>query len=340
MAEGKAKVKANGGLNVRKGAGTNYARIGALSNGATVTYYGETNGWLQIKYNNQTGYISKTYTTITTAATSGGTTQAQTPAATTSVSIDVNKAVSYNRGAGYSKSLWKKIQGIVGTTVDGDPGPKTANAIAVWQKNNGCYVDGQCGPKTLAAMGLKSDSGSGSGSGTSAGATGTGKINGHTVNYKQYSNPWGPKMYSNHNDPKQTYKSSACGPTAVANVVATKADSSVTPYTLGTWSVSKGYRTYDNGTAHSFVPAACNKYGLSCTKTSVEEGCKALANGKYAVAAMSSGYWTTGGHFITPYGYADGTIYVDDPGHSSRPNGFKQPKNDFKKECSAFWVIG
>ncbi len=72
MAEGKAKVKASAGLNVRKGAGTNYAKLGALTNGTTVTYFGEKNGWLQIKYNNQTAYISKQYTTITQAATSGG----------------------------------------------------------------------------------------------------------------------------------------------------------------------------------------------------------------------------------------------------------------------------
>ena len=63
MAEGKAKVKASAGLNVRKGAGTNYAKLGALTNGTTVTYYGEKDGWLQIKYNNQTAYISKQYTT-------------------------------------------------------------------------------------------------------------------------------------------------------------------------------------------------------------------------------------------------------------------------------------
>ncbi len=341
MAEGKAKVKASS-LNVRKGAGTNYAKIGSLANGTTVSYSGETNGWLKINYNGKTGYISKNYTTITSAASGSDTSSKPSGGASSeNVNIDVDAAVAYNNKRGYSGSLWKQIQSKVGTTVDGDPGPKTAKAIAVWQKKNGLAVDGKCGPGTLQKMGLKSDSGSGGGDiGPSEGATGSGKINGHTKNYKQYASPWGPKMYSNHNDKKQTYANSACGPTAVASVIACKADSSVTPYTLGTWAVKKGYRTYNSGTSHSFVGAACSKYGLSCKKTSVDEGCKALANGKYAVAVMGPGYWTKGGHYITPYGYKDGTIYVDDPGHSSRPNGFKQGKSAFKSQCNGFWVIG
>lgn len=41
-------VKANGGLNVRSGAGTNYAKVGGLANGAKVTVYEEKNGWSRI----------------------------------------------------------------------------------------------------------------------------------------------------------------------------------------------------------------------------------------------------------------------------------------------------
>ena len=70
MAEGKAKVTAGNGLNVRTGAGTNFSKLGALSNGATVSYMAEQNGWLQINYNNRTGYICKQYTQITQEATS------------------------------------------------------------------------------------------------------------------------------------------------------------------------------------------------------------------------------------------------------------------------------
>ena len=41
-------VKANGGLNVRSGAGTNYKIVGGLKNGSKVTVYEESNGWSRI----------------------------------------------------------------------------------------------------------------------------------------------------------------------------------------------------------------------------------------------------------------------------------------------------
>ncbi len=57
---GTVKVSSNT-LNVRKGPGTGYARIGSLSNGAKVTITGEQNGWYKISYNGGTGYVSKEY---------------------------------------------------------------------------------------------------------------------------------------------------------------------------------------------------------------------------------------------------------------------------------------
>ena len=49
-------------LNVRKGAGANYARIGGLTKGAKVEVVKkESNGWYKIKYNNSYGYVSGTY---------------------------------------------------------------------------------------------------------------------------------------------------------------------------------------------------------------------------------------------------------------------------------------
>lgn len=47
----KATVTAERGLNVRKGPGTGYARVNVLTNGATVTVIGESNGWSKIGEN-------------------------------------------------------------------------------------------------------------------------------------------------------------------------------------------------------------------------------------------------------------------------------------------------
>lgn len=435
MSEGKATVHAQGGLNVRKGAGKKYDKIGLLDDGATVDYYGEHSGWLQIQYSGRTGYIMKSFTNTTGGATSaspsstsggstgdvkfdvdkavkynkkqsystalwkqiqskvgvtpdgipgkdtaraiaqwqgnngltadgmcgagtlqamnlsGGTTTAGpapsphtddgSSSGSSSVKFDVDAAVEYNRGRNYTSDTWKQIQRKVDVHADGDPGPNTANAIATWQGKHGLKADGMCGDGTLKKMGItaKTDSGSTGGS-----THGSGRKNGHTRNYKQYSNPWGPKLYSITNDPDQTYAKSGCGPTAVASVIASAADSSVNPETLGKWAIANGCRTKNDGTnGRKFVPGVCKKYGMSATRytgaSGIQKGLEALQNGKYAVATVGPGYWTKNAHFITPYDFDGDTVYVDDPGHSSRPNGFKQNKKDFISECGAFYVI-
>jgi len=49
-------------LNVRSGAGTNYASIGKLNRGQAVSVKRDLgNGWYQISYNGRTGYVSKQY---------------------------------------------------------------------------------------------------------------------------------------------------------------------------------------------------------------------------------------------------------------------------------------
>ena len=72
------------------------------------------------------------------------------------------------------------------------------------------------------------------------------------VDYKQASKPWGPRMYSNHNDHSQTMANSGCGPTSAADVVATLKDKSVDPWTLAQLAMDWGDRTYSSGTAWSF----------------------------------------------------------------------------------------
>ena len=59
-------VKANGGLNVRSGAGTSYSVIGSLNNGAQVEIVETSGSWYKIKYGSGQGYVSKDYVTINT----------------------------------------------------------------------------------------------------------------------------------------------------------------------------------------------------------------------------------------------------------------------------------
>lgn len=99
MASGTATVKASVGLNVRKGPGTGYAKIGCLSNGTRVNYSGEQNGWLKISYSGKAGYISKQYTSVSGGQTSGGGGSAGTVRVAASVGLNVRKGP----GTGYAK---------------------------------------------------------------------------------------------------------------------------------------------------------------------------------------------------------------------------------------------
>ncbi len=57
-----AKTTAN--VNMRKGAGSSYARLTTLSKGSAVTVYSITNNWAYVKYGSTTGYVSASYLTI------------------------------------------------------------------------------------------------------------------------------------------------------------------------------------------------------------------------------------------------------------------------------------
>lgn len=101
MASGTAKVNASSGLNVRKGAGTKYSKIGWLANGTKINYQSETNGWLKFNYNGKNGYVSKKYTSITSASTGGnsssGASNANGSVKITASSLNVRKGA----GTGY-----------------------------------------------------------------------------------------------------------------------------------------------------------------------------------------------------------------------------------------------
>ena len=114
-----------------------------------------------------------------------------------------------------------------------------------------------------------------------------------------------------------------CGPTALAIVVATLVDSSVTPYDVAKWSAETGHRCEGNGSYHSLIPDGGAHYGLTVTgignnSTKLVE---ALQDGKLVIALMSKGHFTNGGHFIVLRGITeDGKILVADPASVKRSN--------------------
>ena len=215
-----------------------------------------------------------------------------------------------------------------GLTADGIYGSKTKAAVAAYQSAKGLKADGICGPKTWEALIV----------GSVAAQTSTAGKFVKPKDFKQYDSRWAKKIYSASGKSSQTMKSSGCGPTAAANIVATLKDSAVTPWTLAQISMQKGYRTANNGTAWSFFKYIAGLYGFSkFTQTSSLATLKAcLDAGGYVVCSMGPGYWTSGGHFITAWKYDDKYIYCNDPASSSRT---KQNQTDFMKQRKQFFCF-
>lgn len=213
-----------------------------------------------------------------------------------------------------------------GLDADGIFGKKTEAAVKAFQAAHGLKVDGIVGKKTWAALLGEDEPAEGQ----------------HCfvkpVDYKQYDSKWAKKMYSNHNDKSQTMKSSACGPTSMADIVATLIDSKITPPDLADLSMKWGCRTYSSGTAWSFFPKIAEHFGFSkYVKSSTLAALKScLDSGGYIVASMGKGYWTNGGHFICVWKYEGGYIYANDPASSKRT---KQKETDFMKQRKAFFCF-
>lgn len=225
-----------------------------------------------------------------------------------------------------------------GLDVDGIFGSKTKKAVAAFQSAKGLSADGICGPKTWKAL-LTGEVPSSGSSGSSSGSTSSGSTGfKQPVDYKQADSRWGKKMYSNHNDKSQTMANSGCGPTAMANIVATLIDKSVTPWTLAQLAMKWGDRTYSGGTAWSFYKHIQEHYKFSkmiqTTSLSTLKAC--LDAGGYVVCSMGPGYWTKGGHFITAWKYDSTYIYCNDPASSSRK---KQKQSDFTKQRKQFFCF-
>ena len=221
----------------------------------------------------------------------------------------------------------KTLQTLLGITADGIFGPITKSAVIAYQTANGLKADGIVGPLTWAALGKSSPQ-----------EPKDKPVYKQPVDYKQYDSKWAAKMYSSHGDKKQTMRSSACGPTAMADIIATLIDPSVTPPVLADKAVAWGDRSYSSGTNWSFFQHIKNEYPFSDYKksTSITDLKNCLDSGGYVVCSMGKGYWTNGGHYICAWKYDGDYIYANDPASSKRK---KQSISQFMKERKAFFCF-
>ena len=231
-----------------------------------------------------------------------------------------------NRKSGYTFALQLLLGGNL--TADGIYGKRTKASVAALQSAIGLVANGICVPKTWNAMIVGAQP---------QPAPTPGKFV-QPVDYKQAAKPWGPRMYSNHNDHSQTMANSGCGPTAMADVVATLKDKNINPYDLAELSMQWGDRSYNSGTDWSFFPHIAEHFKFTkIVQTKSLDALKAcLDAGGYVVCSMGKGYWTSGGHYICAWKYTDTDIWCNDPASSKRTH---QNIKDFVAQRKQFFCF-
>lgn len=122
-------------------------------------------------------------------------------------------------------------------------------------------------------------------------------------------------------DPLSTH---GCGPTAMAMAVSSLGEEAVDPEEMARLCVEEGYWCRGHGSYLSIVPGIAEHYGLRCESvdpaTLAEEDLYAhFSLGGIAVALMTKGHFTKGGHFILLRGATlGGEILVADPASRDR----------------------
>jgi hypothetical protein len=122
-----------------------------------------------------------------------------------------------------------------------------------------------------------------------------------------------------------TIRSSGCGPTSLAMVVAgLTGDINVTPKTVADWSYSAGHRAEGSGSYWSLMTAGGKNWGLEVKAVSRKDPktiVEALSNGYPIIVVMGPGHFTAGGHYIVLRGLTkDGNVLVYDPASLNRSN--------------------
>mgnify|MGYP002766470966 FL=1 len=144
------------------------------------------------------------------------------------------------------------------------------------------------------------------------------------TSYLQTDPRWANVDYSAKGE-KTTIGKSGCGPTAMAMVLATWADKSVTPKSECAWALAHGYKAPHQGTYYGYFAPAAKRFGLTCKMLNGAsiygkpnspyhaQAKAAVDQGDLVIACMGRGLWTSSGHFVLVWKITGNTIYINDP---------------------------
>ncbi|MDD3402159.1 MAG: C39 family peptidase [Hespellia sp.] len=129
--------------------------------------------------------------------------------------------------------------------------------------------------------------------------------------FLQWDIRWGYQAYGDNN-----IACSGCGPTALSMViVGLTHNAKATPAQVAQFAAGKDYYEKGIGTKWELMDAGPAAYGLTSETIAADEaGMKQqLDAGKFLIASMKAGDFTTGGHFIVICGYNDRGFKIRDP---------------------------
>lgn len=174
-------------------------------------------------------------------------------------------------------------------------------------------------------------------------------MNTQPVSYLQTDPRWGSLDYSAPGE-KTTIAASGCGPTAMAMVLATWADPSVTPKTECAWALAHGYKAPHQGTYYGYFEPAGARYGLRVTRLNYTslygkstsayhaQVKDALDRGELVIACMGPGNWTSSGHYVLVWKIDGDTIYINDPA-STKAARTRGSWALFRQQVKYYWII-
>lgn len=169
------------------------------------------------------------------------------------------------------------------------------------------------------------------------------------ISYLQTDSRWANVDYSAKGE-KTTIGKSGCGPTAMAMVLATWADKSVTPKSECAWALAHGYKAPHQGTYYGYFAAAAKRYGLYCRMLNGAsiygnpnskyhaEAKAAVDRGNLVIACMGKGLWTSSGHFVLVWKIDGNTIYINDPA-STRTVRTQGDYSLFKQQVKYYFMV-